>query len=348
MSKLDLSDSRTHYNILRKIGKALTSTLHKHEILEMIMDFIGSIYAPENWSLIMLDEEKNVLYFEIAVGNISDTIKDMVMAPGKGIVGYSMTQKEPVIIMDAYSDPRFDTGFDTQFDFKTDNIICMPLVSKNRVFGAIELVNTDAACFTEASLDMLQSLCDFAAIAIENAVQVARIKDLTVRDDCTRLYNSRYMHQILTSIIKEADESRHPFSIVFLDMDHFKTVNDTHGHLVGSRLLYEVGELILEEIHPTPHAIRYGGDEFVIIMPETSVNEALPIAKQIHQRIMDTRFLTEKGLNIQLTASFGIAAYPEHAKTSYEVLKLADTAMYDVKKAGRNQVFTVTGETGGA
>lgn len=174
--------------------------------------------------------------------------------------------------------------------------------------------------------------------------EVANLKGLTFTDDLTGLFNQRYLEVILDRELSLAKRNDVRFSILFLDMDHFKAVNDTHGHLIGSRLLYEVGQEIKRTLRESDVCFRYGGDEFVIILAHTGLEDAMIVAERIRLQVEKKRFLAREGLDIRLTASIGVASVPEHASTKVQILKAADEALYGVKKAVRNKVIAATGK----
>jgi len=190
----------------------------------------------------------------------------------------------------------------------------------------------------DTPLALLEALADFAAIALENARHVKRIHELTITDDCTSLYNARHMDFILETEIYRSQRYGYEFSLVFIDLDHFKSVNDTHGHLVGSKLLAEVGQMVKLACRRIDFAFRYGGDEFVIVLPQASKENAYVVARRLHRMIGETSWLTSEGLGIHFTASIGVASYPSDAKTKVELLHLADEAMYQIKNTTRNGV----------
>ena len=334
-------ENYSHYEILRHIAKALTSTHDLNEILNMIMDFIGKLYKPANWSLVMVDQEKGDLYFAIAVGKESEKIKDHRLKMGEGIIGWTVQHGECVVLTDPYADERFHTDIDTKTGFKTETILSIPLISKEKPLGAIELVNVETTYFEDHHIELLQSLADFAAIAIENSNFVARIQDMSIRDDCTNLYNARHMHDLIEAEISRAQRYNKPFSIVFFDLDHFKNVNDTYGHLVGSQLLKNVGDILRNRLRPLDWTVRYGGDEFVFILPGVGREDAMLLATRIHDVLNETIFFENEGYNIKITASFGVATFPDDAGTKEEILKMADKAMYHVKESGRNSVIHI-------
>ncbi|HEY8280812.1 MAG TPA: GGDEF domain-containing protein [Bdellovibrionota bacterium] len=172
--------------------------------------------------------------------------------------------------------------------------------------------------------------------------EVATLKGLTFTDDLTGLYNQRYMEVILDREFSLAKRNDVQFSVLFLDMDHFKAVNDTHGHLIGSRLLYEVGQEIKRTLRESDITFRYGGDEFVIILAHTGLEDAVVVAERIRLQVEKKRFLAREALDIRLTASIGVASVPDHATSKQQILKAADEALYGVKKAVRNRVIAAT------
>ncbi len=326
---------------LREIGKALTSTRGFDEFQKQIMELVGRLFHPLNWSLLLVDEEKNDIYFSIAVGSAGAELKNKRLPPGKGIVGWSIAHGEAVISTDVRKDDRFYKELDAELGFRTDSVICMPLISKERVLGALELINVESRYFDPISLELLAALVDFAAIAVENANHLKRIEELTIRDDCTHLYNARHMRTLLDAEISRSRRSKIPFSIVFIDLDHFKEVNDTRGHLTGSRLLRDVAILFTTLIRPTDWAIRYGGDEFVIILSTAGPDEAALVAERLRRGLADKVFFEKEGFSIRLSGSFGVAVYPNDADSLDGLIKLADDAMYEVKKRGRNSVLMI-------
>src|SRR5947209_2287415 len=177
--------------------------------------------------------------------------------------------------------------------WETQSIICVPLRSKHRVLGVIQLVNVNLQGMGDNEMFFLQSLCDYAAIAIENAKSVEKIQELTVTDDCTGLFNARHLYKTLDSEVYRSARFGYEFSVIFLDLDRFKQVNDTNGHLVGSKLLREVGQLIKQHLRLIDFAFRYGGDEFVILLPQTTKGQATIACRRILEVMRAHQFLKE-------------------------------------------------------
>src|SRR5512142_1741748 len=267
--------------IFHEVAKALTSSLNLDSILQTIMEKVAEYFRPDTWSLLMVDESKDELYFAIAVGPASDTLKNVRLKVGEGIAGWVARHGEPLIVPDVYTDPRFAKRIDEMTQWKTHSIICIPLKSKHRVLGVIQLINVPMSSFSDSEMFFLRAICDYAAIAIDNARAVERIQELTITDDCTGLSNARHLYKTLESEVYRSARFGYEFTVLFIDLDHFKQVNDTHGHLVGSKLLAEVGNAIKENLRLIDSAFRYGGDEFVVLLPQTGKDHALIVAKRL-------------------------------------------------------------------
>ena len=325
--------------VFHELGKALTSTLQLDQVLRTIMEKLDEFLRPDTWSLLLLDAAKQELYFELAVGEGSQALRDMRIKVGQGIAGWVAEQCKAVIVPDVSQDTRFFSKADERTKMETRSIVAVPVMFRENCLGVIELINcVGPGGFGQRELKLLEALADFAAIAIENARHVKRIHELTITDDCTSLYNARHLNFILETEIYRSQRYTFEFSLLFIDLDHFKYVNDTHGHLMGSKLLAEIGDVLKTKCRLIDMAFRYGGDEFVIVLPQTSKENAIGVARRVHQMIGETTWLVAEGLNTRITASIGVASYPSDSKTKEGILHLADEAMYLVKNTSRNGV----------
>src|SRR5262244_1940324 len=325
--------------VFQELGKALTSSLQLDQVLRTIMEKIDEFLRPDNWSLLLLDEAKQELYFELAVGKASQALKDVRVKVGQGIAGWVAQYGETVVVPDTSKDTRFFSKVDEKTKTDTQSIVAVPVKFRDTCLGVIELINCMGPDgFDARDLKLLEALSDLAAIALENARHVKRIHELTITDDCTTLYNARHMGFILETEIYRSQRYNYEFSLIFIDLDHFKKVNDTQGHLIGSRLLADIGNALKQHCRLIDFAFRYGGDEFVLLLPQTSKENALNVARRVHKLIRETTWLAGEGLDIRLTASMGVAAYPVDSRTKEGLLHLADEAMYLVKNTNRDSV----------
>jgi len=224
---------------------------------------------------------------------------------------------------------------------KTENgrrVIALPLLSGERVVGVLEGVRAQpgARSFSRSETALLNTLTVPIAAALSNSVRIAEAERLSLTDDLTRLRNARYLRQFLVNEIKRARRYRSKVAAVFLDLDDFKQINDLHGHLAGSHALMEVAAVVLPSVRDTDCVVRYGGDEFVLILTETGIDEAIQVAERIRTKIEAHRFTGGRRLRFSLTASFGIAVFPDHALSPQQLIAFADNAMYQAKAANKN------------
>jgi diguanylate cyclase (GGDEF)-like protein len=341
MSEAAATDRKRHIQelaIFHDVAKALTSSLNLDSILQTIMEKVAAYFRPDTWSLLMVDESANELYFAIAVGDAAEALKTVRLKVGEGIAGWVAKHGEPLVVPDVYNDERFAKRIDEMTKWQTRSIICVPLRAKDRVLGVMQLINVPMEAFSESEMFFLGAICDYAAIAIDNARAVERIQELTITDDCTGLYNARHLYKTLEAEVYRSARFGYEFTVVFIDLDHFKRVNDTHGHLVGSKLLAEVGYKIKSHLRLIDYAFRYGGDEFVVLLPQTGKESGVVVARRLLDSFRRSTFLHDESLDISVRASFGLASYPDDAKSAHEIIRQADEMMYEVKNSTRDNI----------
>jgi diguanylate cyclase (GGDEF)-like protein len=326
-------------SLFHEVGKALFSTLDLQKILQTIMEKISDLLQPDTWSLLMVDEKTRDLYFEIAIGHGAENLKDVRLKMGEGIAGWVAEHGEAVLMPDVRRDSRFNPELAELMKTNTRSVVCVPIKGREQVLGVIELVNCiGKQSFSDEDIPILRSLADYAAIALENARYVQRIHELTITDDCTALYNARHLNFVLDAEIYRSTRYGYEFSVIFIDIDHFKQVNDLYGHLVGSKLLWVIGDIIKSNLRLIDYAFRYGGDEFVVLLPQTSKENAVSVVRRVKDLLTSKTFFTDENMNVKVTASFGVATFPSDGRTRKEILRMADEAMYLVKNTTRNNI----------
>ncbi len=335
----DIARLRQEHQIYSDLARTLTSTLDLSEVLQIIMSKVRTLLRPQNWSLLLMEEDGLHLRFEIAVGHSAESLKGSRLKIGEGIAGWVAQSGESVLLEDARADQRFCSRFDEASRFTTRSIICVPMIIGGRVVGVIELINRmEEMVFTDLDMRALETLAEYGAIAIQNAALFNRVQRLVITDDHTSLYNTRHLYDTLDREISLAGLHGHEVSMVFFDLDHFKQVNDKHGHLCGSRVLREIGGLLQQQERTGVIPFRYGGDEFIVLLPGSSKEDGMSFAQSLRELMKATTFLVEEELNLHITASFGVASFPRDAQDKVGLLRFADAAMYRVKESTRDAV----------
>lgn len=226
--------------------------------------------------------------------------------------------------------------------------VLFPLTARNNCLGMVLLFNDPGQTLSPIKNERnILFLEEHAARALDNALRFTVTCDMLYIDELSGLFNYRYLKVALEREIKRADRYANSLSVVFLDLDNFKAVNDTYGHLVGSDLLKELGTLLKKSVREVDVVIRYGGDEYTIILVETGPDIAFQVAERIRRSIENHAFLSRDGYQLHLTASLGFACYPSDTAGVDELLAMADKAMYAGKAAGKNCVYRVAGPMAG-
>jgi diguanylate cyclase (GGDEF)-like protein len=282
----------------------------------------------------------------------------------RGIVAHVYRTGRAYLSVRPAEDPLYGHGFEAGYRTVPQSLVCAPLKLEGDIVGALELSNhSSRGGFELHDLELLEVFAQTISASLTNAVDAQRSKELSKRDDLTGLYNDRYFHYSLSAIVTTMLAQGNDCGLIFLDLDHFKTINDVHGHLAGSRVLAEVGALLRQILPGHSVAARYGGDEFVVVLPDSGRQELFWVAETVRKNIESAEFLARPdpedpvnypALHISgvITCSLGLAtlqgevvpalgdAIADPLTVKGELIRLADTAMYRAKQRGRNLTVT--------
>lgn len=336
-------------------------------MLKEILAWANKFVPSESGSILLDDpilnqnrQKSGVLYFVACFGKGSTALVETSLPIKLGIAGQTYTTGRPYISKKVEYDNNFYAGIDKKTNFQTKSIICAPIKIKTATIGVIELINRlNGTDYDQNDLTLLKIFAEYTSTLIQNSLDAKRFGELSMQDNLTGLYNDRYFYVRLTKDLARALRKGGDLSLLFLDLDRFKEVNDNHGHLAGSKVLTEVGAIIQGSLTGQATAARYGGDEFIVILPSMNITESHLYGEGLRKAIEEFVFLkhryaggekTPLRLKGLITSSMGIASLrhnitaPMGLKEARDILiKLADGAMYKSKQTGKN-IVTVADE----
>jgi len=326
------------FTLLQESAALLASSQDLPRRLHALTEKMHYHFLPESTCLLLLDEGSQELRCETAVGTRSDELKSLRMKLDESVGAWPAQNGEPFVLEDVRQDSRLsqlhpiNTG-------DPHSVLFVPVCGKEKVLGVFRLAyDPGRRTFSEDEVPALTVLAGYVAIALENERHLQRIHALSITDDCTGLYNARHLSVMLEAEVYRSARFGHEFSLVFMDLDDFKCVNDEHGHLVGSRLLGRIGELIKAHLRLIDSAFRYGGDEFVLLLPQTSKRNTLVVVKRLREALNSQVFFAGERSAIKTTASYGVASFPGDGSNAQGLLLKADRAMYKVKTSGGDDI----------
>jgi diguanylate cyclase (GGDEF)-like protein len=340
-----------HFPLEMSLADNLVEVLRKAN--EFVPSEAGSILLDDPRSK-RHDRQRNTLTFLAAFGDGASALLGQTIPSDHGIAGHVYQTGRAHFTADAPRDRLFNSRIDSETSYRTRSLIAIPIRIGLEVCGVLELLNRHGdASYDERDRDLLEIFADYISIAIQNVLDGKLAYEYAKRDNLTGLYNDRYLHSALEAAISASRAGGRDLALLFLDLDYFKRVNDTHGHLAGSQVLREVGHL-LRHVVREPEAIvaRYGGDEFVVAVPGSGREAAMTLAIRLADEIRSATFCKVSGeiqttpLHLKgLTCSIGLATMNRSlppgldlAGTKSLLLRSSDTAMYRAKEEGRDRI----------
>jgi diguanylate cyclase (GGDEF)-like protein len=349
---LSIENQRLHQDLDKKfdrlaevseLTKTITHIRNYETLLQTILDKSAYLLKAEQGSLMLLDHETDDLLVEATKGYSEKVMEKLRINRGEGIAGRVAEFGEAILVENLENDPRVRQK--NRHHYKTRSFVSIPLKIDDRIIGVLNLSDKiSGEVFDEEDLKLIQSFATHAAIVMERNVfynRAEELKKLTITDSLTGLLNRRYLNERLKDEVARAERYGHNLSLLMLDLDGFKYCNDSMGHLFGDKMLKEIAETLLNTVRSMDIVARYGGDEFMVILPETAETLAIDIAERLRSNVekdmMHPRDAAGKGPHM-LTSSIGIACYPEHGKTIEFLLENVDKALYRAKNKGKNRI----------
>lgn len=331
-----------------EIGRILTSSLNPKEVFQRVMKLIGEYFSPRNWSLLMLDENTGELKFEIVMGVDAEKLKKIHIPKNEGIAGWVCATGHPAVVEDVTKDHRFSPMIDRLLGFKTRSVVCVPLLNgSNRIIGAIELINKIAPAppgsppdsppimtddsdepFTVLEMEILSAIGAFTGIAAENAFLHQKVRDMAMIDPLTGIYNRYYFNDVLQREAKRIRRFGYSICVLMMDVDGLKAINDRYGHMTGDSVLRHIAEILKSCSREADMLARYGGDEFIILMPGADALDGENLAARIGEIIQKANLALPDS---EPPRSLSIGIHASGSDDMEQILRAADRELYQQK-----------------
>lgn len=338
-NKISLEEKIKRYNSLKEIVEEIDQNLD--------LEYIGDRLAAIAFSFIAGDKGTCTLYLidnqtqKLNLFKTKKEAQELIIKAKEGDIFdfWVLRHTCPLLIEDIKKDFRFDLEkIESQHIRPISSLISSPLISENKFLGILRIDNSIRSLYSQDDLRFLTTICDLGAVALENGELFQRTKDLAIHDELTRLYTKGYFLERLKEECKRGFRQDIAFSLLMLDIDHFKNYNDKFGHTGGDIVLKSLSRAMTDSLKDSNSIIsRFGGEEFCIILPSCDKKSAFKIAEELRAKIEKIKIILRKH-ETHVTVSIGVASFPQDAADEDELILGADKAMYAAKQKGRNRV----------
>lgn len=313
---------------INAIAKQTTAVLDLKDLLVKVCSLVRQSFPGDHVSVLLRDDQE--LMLRAHEGSLTLRGSDPEMLIGDAIAWRCMATGRTVVENDVARVPQYLAMFE-----QTRSKMCIPLISFGQTLGVLALDSGQLNSFQMTDSQPLESVADICATAIQNAYYVDRVRQLAYIDGLTGIFNRRYFDMRIAQEMERARRYNSNLSVIMLDIDNFKRLNDDFGHLLGDEVLRQVSSVLSQQLRKVDVVCRYGGEEFAVLLPQISAEQAFSVAEKLRREVAGYRF---SGVPCAVTISAGAAAHPIHGGSRDEVMKAADTALYTAKQAGRNCV----------
>ena len=323
------------YQELIDFHKAI-SLLSLEEISAVLVDRLPSILSIHFFTLFLYDKDKQKL--NLMCHNRPDIESSFSLSLSSSLIMESAVLSGQYILGQRFKDSKYYRGSNNKF-FKKDFFVTIPLKIEKEIVGVLNINDGEQDSFEESSLEMVLDISDFISMSVSNAILYEQTKQLAVTDGLTGISNRPNMEQALQNEFERSMRYGAPLSVVLLDVDHFKGVNDTYGHQKGDEILVAIASLLKKVCRANDIAARYGGEEFLMILPQSNAQGAFKIAERVREEMMKMNF-TGNESNFSVTTSCGVAELDrDFIKNTDQLVAIADHALYEAKNSGRNKTI---------
>ena len=321
---------------INAIARQSTAVLEIHELLEKVCKVISQAFRVDHFSILMKEEERMVVRASCGrmtpVMNIGDALPS-----GAGLCARAFLTSKTVLENNVANVIGYVEGLK-----ETVSEMCVPLMAFGETLGVLALDSSGAEAFLPEDVHTLEAVADMCATAIQNAHYFERVRQMAYLDGLTGIFNRRFFEMRIGEEVERASRYNLTLAVIMIDIDHFKRINDEFGHLLGDEVLKQISRIFSEHLRKPDVLCRFGGEEFAVLLPETTGERALSVAEKLRQMVSAFPF---PGIPRPVTFSAGIADLPRHGRSRDELVQAADAALYAAKQAGRNRVLPA-GEAG--
>ena len=340
----DLNKAIFEIMALYEFTNILGVSVEYRNMLEQIIDAVQRIFNYDRCCLFIYDEDTNELFSRVQRG-FPQEIESLKIPLEQFWYGKTLKTGQAILIDDLPREifqGKLDTFRHLELLGDTKSFIAIPMTVQSKIIGILLIAKDTVAGFSHENLRLLFIIANEAALLIQNSRLYEQVYYSSITDGLTGVYNHKYFREQIELQVQQAKEYGFNISLALIDIDHFKSFNDTYGHQVGDIVLKEVARLIQETVPSDNLVARYGGEEFAVIMPDTQIDAAIALCENIRNKIANHFFRAEDKAMLKVTVSLGVACFPEHIKNLQrmveELIDLADEYLYYSKDKGRNQV----------
>jgi diguanylate cyclase (GGDEF)-like protein len=319
-----------HLEAINAIARQATALLELDELLDKLCSLIRENFHADHVSVVLCQADK--LIVRRHCGKLTPRFREnLEFNRDLGLCGRALTTRSSVVENDVSSVPGYVAGYE-----ECAAEACLPLMSFGESLGVLVLDSATRGAFDASDVQALQPVADICATAIQNAHHYEHARQLANVDGLTGIYNRRFFEQRILEEMERCRRYQSGMSVLMIDIDNFKRLNDEFGHLLGDEVLRQVSQIFVQQLRKIDVVCRFGGEEFAILVPETTGASALQVSEKLRRMIETWNF---PGVPRPVTVSIGIAEFPVHSSTRDELVGAADAAMYLAKSSGRNRVF---------
>ena len=329
----EIASTHKEIQALYEISRVLGKSLKLSETLSLLADKIGNLVPYTSAAIFLLDSQEGKLVPYHTVGMHSDLLEDLELFVGDGITGWVAAHKQ--YLMNVSPAPDFGKAEVLHESFR--NCLVMPLTLSDTIVGVISLYSTQAEEYHQDHLRFMETIADHAATAIRNAIIYEETQENAYTDLLTGLPNLRFFHVFMDRELKRAARLEQPLTLLMMDLENFKEVNDRFGHEVGNRLLVQIAQLLGDQLRDSDKCIRYAGDEFIAILPGLGKEQSVGAIERIQKNLDNYQFQVDDKETANIGISVGAASFPEDGRNPDLLLVVADQGMYRNKFERRNR-----------